>query len=174
MSADCAYLSSQLKFREEGARTINSLFTSDAEGNVNIVGRNLIFMHFPRDKILEQLRELQKYAKTNKLHISGFVTICFMRGDKIAYENIKVSGSTITPSGTSVKIVTKNPDARDKKRPKSIDEKLELVKRFYVENKRLPAPGDVYENEKIGLFLAKIEEDKKIYEELLTKLGVKK
>lgn len=168
MSADYIYLSTQLKFKESGAKDINGVFRTDSSGNIILKNKNLYYEHFTKEQVMNHIQALQNYAKTNKLHITGYATVAIFQGNSINYQNLKVSLKKVTEIVTDVKISSKSTSGTTKKAKKTNDEKIELIRRFFTENKRLPNPSEMYEDEKIGAFVQKMKEEKALYDKIMS------
>lgn len=164
MEKNCFYLQSQLKFRDgENAKFENDIFKS-AHNIVAIISHKLFTTLFSKTEITYHIEELQSFASTNKFHLSGFVTIGSYSGSNIEYYNLKVSNKNIIESSTYVKILTKKTPDGDKKKPVTVDEKVELVRKFFNIYGRLPDPKEEMDGCKIGKFVEKLENDNQIFE----------
>lgn len=170
MEKNCFYLQSQLKFRSgEDAKLENDIFKTN-QNNIAIISHKLFTTLFSKDEITSHIEDLQTFASTNKFHLSGFVTIGHYVGNNIEYYNLKVTNKNIAEVGTYVKILTKKTPETDKKKPVSVDEKIELVRKFYGIHGRLPDPDEELEGCKIGKFVEKLENDSQIFE-IIQSLG---
>lgn len=153
------YLQSQLKFREgEKAKIVSDVFRSN-ENVISIQSHSQFTMLFSKTEIREHLEALQVFSQSNKYHLSGFVTVGYYHGTDIKYINIKVTNKNITETDTFVKILTRKTEVVEKKKPLSVDDKIELIKKFYHANGRLPDPTEEIEGCKIGKFIEKLEKD---------------
>ena len=162
---ECIYLQSCARFKEEGARSCTDIFMSDAAGNIKINGRNELFTVFTTEDINRHINELQTYAKTNKLHLSGSFVIA-VYNDGTEYKVIHVSNSTSKEDSVDAKISTSKTDKPKKKKTLTVDEKLALVKDFYKEHSSFPNPSDTHKGFKIGTFWANLEKNKDVYERI--------
>lgn len=164
MEKNYFYLQSQLKFRDgENAKFESDVFKS-AHNIVAIISHKLFTALFSKAEITSHIEELQTFASTNKFHLSGFVTIGCYVGNNIEYYNLKVTNKNIIESPTYVKILTKKTPDTDKKKPITVDEKVELVRKFFNIHGRLPNPDEELEGCKIGKFVEKLENDNQIFE----------
>ena len=156
------YIQSQLKFREgENGKVVSDVFRSN-QNIIQLQSHSQFTMLFTKAEISEHINALQTFSQSNKYHISGFVTIGYYHGTDIKYLNMKITNRNITESETFVKIITRKAPAPEKKKPLTVDDKIELIKKFYRENARLPNPEDELDGCKIGKFIEKLEKDSSV------------
>lgn len=163
-------MQSGLRFKEEGARTCSDVFMSDKDGNINIIGKNLMFTIFTAEDVNRHITELQTYAKTNKLHLSGGIVVA-RYDDGIDYKVIHISNTTAKEDDVDAKVQTAKTEKPKKKKTLTADEKLALIKDFYHEKGSFPKPNDVHKGFKIGTFWANLEKNKDTYDRIRRELA---
>ena len=164
MEKNYFYLQSQLKFREgENSKVVSDVFKSN-QNVITLQSHSQFTMLFSKPEINEHISSLQTFSQANRYHLSGFVTVGYYNGSDIKYQNIKVTNKNMTETDTFIKILTKKKEETEKKKPITVDEKIELIKRFYESNGRLPDPKDEIDGCKIGKFIEKLENDSQVLE----------
>ena len=164
MQKNCFYLQSQLKFREgENSKVVSDVFVSN-QNVIQLQSHSQFTMLFTRAEINEHIEDLQIFSQANKYRLSGFLTIGYYESNTIKYANLKVTNKNVTETETFVKILTRKTAETERKKSVSVDEKIELVKRFYNMNGKLPDPKDELDGCKIGKFVEKLENDSELFE----------
>ena len=164
--ANCFYVQSALKFKENGARNINGVFRAYNSGYIYIFGESLFNHLYTRDEITQHIGEIQAYARMNHLHLSGFLIIGIRGRTDVAYERLKLSLRKVSSASCSIKITAKVRDA-EPKHSLTLEEKVALVMQYYEENERLPDVDVVYNDFKLGKWLDSVHSQHVLYQSIV-------
>ena len=170
MDRNCFYIQSQLKFKEQGVRNINSVFRSYNSGNIYLYGDNCYNHLYTHDEIMQHIGELQTYARMNNLHISGNLIVAQRGRNDISYEQIKVSLRNARVLPCAIKITAKTRET-ERKTPLTIEEKVALVLQYYAENDRLPTTEVVYNDFNLGKWFNDVHTQHSLYDSILHSVG---
>lgn len=171
MDKNCFYIQSQLKFKEQGVRNVNSVFRSYNSGSIYLYGDNSFNHLYTHDEIMQQIGELQAYARMNNLHISGSLIIANRGRNDIAYEQIKVSLRKVKVTPCTIKITAKTRET-ERRPPLTIEEKVALVLQYYAENDHLPTTEVVYNDFNLGKWFNDVQTQHRLYDSILQSVDV--
>lgn len=164
--ANCFYVQSALKFKENGARSINTVFRAYASGSIYLYGSAQFNSLYTRDVISHHVGELQAYARVNHLHISGYLIVGIRGRTDVAYERLKVSLRKVVSEPCTLKITAKVKDS-EPKHSLTLEEKVALVMQYYEENERLPEADVVYNDFKLGKWLESVHTQHALYQSIV-------
>lgn len=150
-----------VSIKQTNPTVINDMFSIDV--NSRLVCNNLYSYQYTLEQITEQIKELQKYVKENKLKISGNITLA----NDTVLENYKITKKKFSKIDGEVELTTRIKKERVAKKTPTFDEKINLVCLYCQEKNELPKSDTIYENEKIGKFWIDVEKNKNGFDKIM-------
>lgn len=173
MEAIYFYIQSKILIKESPPRNINEIFKIIDSNKLEIIGKNKFEKKFTRAEIQEHIQAIQRYSVAGKFKITGFLTVQHFERDVFIAENIKITNKKFEWIPTNLSFVTKNPSDKTRK-TLTTEEKIRLVEEFHGINHRLPGNNEIFKDINIGKFVAKLNNESEMYQNLLKTLRIHK
>lgn len=165
-STECVFLNtSNLSVKGGNPKVVNETFSIN--GMEKVVCHKLIFNVFTFEELKQEIAKLQKYAKDNKLKLSGSITIAYKEGDFVKFHNLKISMKKITELDKDIKMTTKAQTEPKTKKPKTFDEKINLIVEYCKTKGELPKSDTVFKDENIGKFWSTVSKNKSAFDKVM-------
>lgn len=150
-----------VSIKQTNPTVINDVFSIDV--NSRLICNNLYSYQYTLEQITEQIKELQKYVKENKLKISGNITLA----NDTVLENYKITKKKFSKIDGEVELTTRIKKERVAKKTPTFDEKINLVCLYCQKKNELPKSDTIYENEKIGKFWIDVKKNKNGFDKIM-------
>lgn len=134
-------------------------------GEVLVVPRHLFQHVFTAAELTDEIERLQAHAKSHRYTLNGALIIGVCEGDNLSFHSWRVLTKKIEKTDTDVKILARG-EKKDRKAPMTTEEMLAHVREFCHENGRLPRPGELHDEAKVGDFVNKLSQQHELYDEL--------